>query len=98
MLKERDYQEMIFTIEHYSWKVSREEARVLMWQDICTFLTILLKNGQIATIHEEETDIIIIRYAHNEAYDVWGIQNPFWITEEQYWNICKDEEEENEGI
>lgn len=98
MVRKKDYQEMVFAISHYSWNTSKDEARELMWKDICSFLTILLKNEQIATIHEEETDIIIIRYAHDESYDAYGIQNPFWITEEQYWNVCNDEEEENERI
>ena len=98
MAREKDYQEMVFAIDHYSWNMPKDEARGLMWKDICKFLTILLKNKQIATIHEEVTDIIVVRYAHDESHDAYGIQNPIWITEEQYWNVCNDEEEKNEEI
>lgn len=97
-MRTRDYQEMVFTAEAYSnWETPRDEALDLMWRDIGEFLAMLMRNNQIATIYKDEEGIIVIEYAHCERYDVWGIQNPQWITEEEYWKVTR-EEEENEEI
>lgn len=87
MDKEKRYQEVVFTQSRYSWKNTPEEARRLMWQDISEFLQILFQNEYIAVIYEEEVDIVIVQFEHSERLDAWGCANPYWITEEEYFDL-----------
>lgn len=97
MARAKDYQQMVFTADAYSWGVTKQEASKLMWEDISKFLAIISKNDQIAVVHEEEEGIVVIEYAHCERHDAWGIQNPHWITDDEFWKATC-EEEEDEGI
>lgn len=81
------YQTMVFSIDRYSWNTSEEEARELMWKDISIFLRILFRNNNVAVIYDDETDIIVIQYEHNENVEAWGGAFPHWVTEDELWNI-----------
>lgn len=81
---EPDYSVMVFAIEKYKWQNSLEEARELMWKDISTFLQMLFRNDNIAVVYDDDTDIIIVQYGHNNKVDDWGGYNPHWIDEDEY--------------
>lgn len=80
-MEEKRYQEMVFSVEDY--KYDGAKARENMYNDIGKFLAILMKSGYIAVVREDETDIVVIEYEHNERFEYWGIANPAWITEEE---------------
>ena len=78
------YNEIVFNIELYQYNNTYEEAKSLMWEDITKFLVILMKNDQVAVIRDDDTDIIVIQYNHDEHKESWGSLNPYWITDEDY--------------
>lgn len=91
-MEEKLYQEMIFSIKQYKWQNSDEEARDLMWQDIAKFLQLLTKNQYIAVVYDDDNDVIIIQYEHNEINEYWGDPNPRWLTDEEYDKIANERE------
>ena len=98
---EPDYSIMVFTIGRYKWQNSIEEARDLMWKDISAFLQMLFKNDYIAVIYDDDVDIVVIQYGHNENIEAWGVKNPVWVDLEDYEDylfskINKDVEEDGE--
>ena len=64
-----------------------------MWDDILTFIQILMRRNKIATIRQEERDIIIVEYANNERLNPFGCANPYWMTEEEYFDFIDNNEQ-----
>lgn len=95
MRDDKRYQTMVFAIRQYNWHKTEEEARNLMWKDIGNFLKLLTKNNYIAVVYDDDTDIIVIQYEHNEKNDPWGAANPEWITEDELWTIQSSEEDDS---
>ena len=91
-MSDNRYQELVFGINQYKWNKTDEEARELMWKDITKFLEMLTKNEYIAVVYDDDTDIIVVQFEHNERTDAWGAANPVWITEEEYSRIELGEE------
>ena len=83
----KEYQCMVFSLERYQWNCSISEARALMWKDISNFLQILLSNDYLAVVYDDDTDIIVVQYEHNNKQDDWGSYNPYWITEDEYYSV-----------
>lgn len=83
----KEYQCMVFSLEKYAWNCSKSEARALMWKDISNFLQILLSNQYLAVVYDDDTDIIVVQYEHNNRQDDWGSYNPYWITEDEYYLV-----------
>lgn len=90
MQDEKRYQEIVFAIEAYSWNCTKEEAREAMWKDIAKQLQLLIKNDYIAVVYDDDTDIIVIQYEHNEKHEGWGVSNPYWLTEEEYFKATAE--------
>ena len=84
----KNYETMVFTTNHFD----SEEKRKAMWDDISTFIQILMRQNKIATIRQEERDIIIVEYENDERRNPLGCANPYWMTEEEYFNLIDDEE------
>ena len=84
----KNYETMVFTTNHFD----SEEERKAMWDDISTFIQVLMRQNMIATIRQEERDIIIVEYENNERLNPLGCANPYWMTEEEYFNLIDDEE------
>lgn len=84
----KNYEKMVFTPKHFD----SEEGRKIMWDDISTFIQILMRQNKVATIRQEETDIIIVEYENDERLNPLGCANPYWMTEEEYFNLIDDEE------
>lgn len=80
--------EMVFTPEKYGGD------KAAMWSDVASFLKMLLTNQCVATIQDDDVDIIVIRYEHDERFDVWGCKNPYWLTEEEYVRALETGEDE----
>ena len=72
----RKMNEMVFSSECYN---NSDE----MWRDVANFLRLLTKNEYIATVRDDDINIIVIEYEHNELCEPWGCPNPVWLTEEE---------------
>lgn len=72
--------EMVFSINAY-------ETADDMWQDITQFIRLLIKNEYIMTIRDDDVDVIVIEYEHNELIEYWGVVNPYWLSEEEVDSI-----------
>ena len=81
---EKQYSEIVFALEDYREKITTSdlEARTMMWQDIAKQLEILTKNNYVAIVYDDDVDIIVIQYEHDEHIEPWGCANPYWLTEE----------------
>lgn len=80
--------EIVFTPEKY------DGDREAMWGDIMTFIKMLLTNQYVATIRDDDIDVIVIHYEHDERFDAWGVKNPYWLTEEEYIRALETGEDE----
>jgi RimJ/RimL family protein N-acetyltransferase len=58
-----------------------------MWEDIKRFIRLLLNNDYTMVIRDDDVDIIVIEYEHNELAETWGCPNPHWFTEEEAYSI-----------
>lgn len=90
MYKESRYQTLVFSLDSYTktnLDISQEQARELMWKDIGDFLYLLTKNKYVAVVYDDDVDIIVIQYEHDEKADPWGGPYPYWITQEEAWFI-----------
>jgi len=91
------FNEVVFAVESYHWQNTLDEARELMWADISKVLNILLKNDYITVVRDDDTDIIVIEFEHDEHKDAWGTVNPRWITDDELFQIeCSNTEDEEE--
>lgn len=63
------------------------------YNDVGQVLKLLLKYGNTAVVRQEERDIIVIEYNHDERFDGWGCPNPYWLTDEEYFQYDIDDEE-----
>lgn len=97
-MSENKHQTIIIAIDDYVSNRTEEEARAEMWKDISSFLQILTKTNHIAVVYDDDTDIIVIEFEHNEHRDPMGYANPHWITEEEEWYLehYKETSEEEE--
>lgn len=50
-----------------------------MWSDIYRFIRILMSEGYVAVIRQEEKNIVVVEYEHDERLDAWGCANPEWV-------------------
>lgn len=80
---------MVFTPNHFD----SEEDRKAMWDDISTFIQVLMRQNKIATIRQEERDIIIVEYENDERLNPLGCANPYWMTEEEYFDFVDNSEQ-----
>ena len=91
-MDEKHYEEMVFAIDRYSWNCTNDEARTAMWKDIAKFLQLLTKNDYVAVVYDDDTDIIVVQYNHDEHKDAWGVPNPYWITDDEYYYATESRE------
>jgi hypothetical protein len=85
----KNYETMVFTPNHFD---SEEVARKIMWDDISTFIPILMRQSKVATIRQEERDIIVVEYENDERLNSFGCANPYWMTEEEYFDFVDNNE------
>ena len=83
-MKEK-FQTIVFDINKY-------ENRDEMWKDIATLLRIIVKNEHICEVYDDDTDIIVVNFGHDEKKDAWGCAYPHWLTEEEMLKLEDDEE------
>lgn len=97
MIREKNYQEIVFSLDRYSWKRTPEEANEAMWEDIKKLLNVLFANEYIAVIYQDEVGIVVVQFEHDERRDAWGCANPYWLTEDEYFEYLHSNEEPEEN-
>lgn len=81
------YDEMVFSINSYN---NKDE----MWRDISSFIQLLVKNDYIAVIRDDDVDIIVVEFGHDENKEYWGCPRVEWVEDEDsVVNTCCDCEE-----
>lgn len=71
--------EMVFIREKYT-----DES--IMWNDIRDFIHMLMHNGRICTIHDEDF-VVVVKYNNNEWLEPMGCDRPVWLSEYEYETI-----------
>lgn len=70
---------------------TKERCGEKLWDMVKQQLEILCSNDYIATIFEEETGIIVIRYSY--ADQTMGCKYPYWLTEDEYYRALSQNDE-----
>lgn len=84
------YDEITFTPDHYG---SREK----MFEAIAVQLKLLMDNEYICKIYDDDTDIIVIQFAHNNNIDDWGGPYLDWLDADERERIdCYQDVREEE--
>ncbi len=54
-----------------------------MYQAIATQLSLLMENEYICKIYDDDVDIVVIEYEHNNKRDYWGGPDLEWLSEDE---------------
>lgn len=87
---ELDYNQLVLTPDVF------DGSRDKMYEAVGKFLGLLMQIGMIATVEEEDRDIVMIKYNYNDALSMnegMGVDQPIWCTfEEIEWiEACRDD-------
>lgn len=66
--------------------IATQESRITkdeLYKDLATILELLLKHQYVCKVRQEEQDILIIEYTHDEAIEGWGCPQLCWLTPEE---------------
>ena len=68
-----------------------------LWEVVSKQLQILMENEEVCTIYDDDKDVIVIKFEHDERKDYWGCTNPYWLTRKQVeWLESLNNTEEKE--
>lgn len=56
------------------------DDRDRMYDAIRDQIKILMEQEYVCTIYDDDLDIIVIKFEHNDRKDYWGCTNPYWLT------------------
>ena len=70
---EKLYEEAVFTPDNY-------DDLDAMWEDITTFIRILLNNSYTVVIRDDDIDIIVVEYNYDTSKTDYGTPELEWIT------------------
>ena len=79
------YDEMVFSINSYN---NKDE----MLRDISLFIQLLVRNDYVAVIRDDDIDVIVVEFGHDENKEYWGCPRVEWV-EDTPANTCCDCEE-----
>lgn len=69
--------EIVFAIDSYNGDRER------MFDAIAKQLAILMDNEYMCKIYDDDTDIIVIQFEHDDKKDDWGGKHLIWLTAEE---------------
>lgn len=70
------------------------QDRDIMYADIGKQLALLLHNKYVCKVRDDDTDIVVIEYEHDDNADFWGVGGLYWLDDEEAeW--LKNKREEN---
>ena len=77
----KEYNQIVFTPEQFDNDVDK------MYDAISKQIALLMKTENICVVYDDDTDIIVIEYEHNDRRDWWGCWQPTWLSPEEIDNI-----------
>ncbi len=57
--------------------------REKMYNAIAKQIALLMENEYVCKVYDDDTDIIVIQFEHDNKKDDWGGEYLFWLTEEE---------------
>lgn len=69
--------EIIFSKDRYG------NNREKMFQAVAQQLMILFDNDYVCKVYDDDFDIIVIEFEHDERKDSWGCDELLWLTPEE---------------
>lgn len=73
----KEYNEIVFTQEQFDNDVNK------MYDAIGKQIALLMKTENICVVYDDDTDIIVIEYEHNEKHDYFGVYQPMWLSPDE---------------
>lgn len=56
------------------------DDRDRMYQAVLEQIKLLMEQEYICTIYDDDADIIVIKFEHDDRKEYWGCTNPYWLT------------------
>lgn len=83
---DKEYNQIVFTREQFDNDVDK------MYDAIGKQIALLMKTENICVIYDDDTDIIVIQYEHNEKRDYFGVYQPIWLAphEIEAIELCRE--------
>ena len=69
--------EIIFCKENYS------NNREKMFEAIAKQLALLMENEYVCKVYDDDRDIVVIQFEHDEKKDPWGCMELCWLEPEE---------------
>ena len=78
--------EIIFCKENYG------NSREKMYEAIAKQLALLMENEYVCKVYDDDRDIIVVQFEHNERKDYWGGLDLCWLTAEEVERLRAEKE------
>lgn len=91
-----NHQTIVFVKSDYTLGRTNEEATNVLWDKVSKQIQLLLEAGYLCVVRDDDVDIIVIEFENDERRKPFGVANPYWMTEEEYYSFKHKEVDENE--
>lgn len=86
------YETIVFSKDRYN------NDREKMYAAITKQLMLLMENDYVCKVYDDDTDIIVIQFEHNERKDFWGVSDLVWVTPEEAEMLEANREDNSEKV
>lgn len=76
MKSNKGWEQIVFTNDYY-------DDRDAMYQAVATQVKLLMDNAYTCKIYDEDRDIVVVQYAHDNSVEDWGDIYLEWLTAEE---------------
>lgn len=73
----KEYNQIVFTRAQFDNDVYK------MYEAIGKQIALLMITDNICVIYDDDKDIIIIQYEHNDKHDYFGVHQPMWLSPDE---------------
>lgn len=84
----KEWEQIVFTKDYYG---SRDD----MYSAIATQVKLLMDNAYTCKIYDDDQDIVIIQYAHDNRIEDWGDIYLEWLTADEWETILASRDDES---
>ena len=81
---------IVFTRECYN------NDRDQLYQAVAQQLRLLMENNYVCKVYDDDVDIIVIEYEHDERKEPWGVTDLVWASSEEVDYLINRRIEEQE--
>ena len=82
---ENKYNEIVLSRDAFEkFTTDIGEQRQLLWEKVTQTIYTLTLFDYICVVYDDDIDVIVIQFEHNENKEYYGIPNPKWISEDEY--------------